>query len=87
MICKTEDSKSMYFEVLGNHTSTKSIVFLNGLSQSTIAWAFMIPYFEKEYRIIMLDFIFQGQSEKTGEVRDFDQHEKDVLDVLDTLHI
>ena len=87
MICKTEDSKSIYFEVLGNHTSTKSIVFLNGLSQSTIAWAFMIPYFEKEYRIIVLDFIFQGQSEKTGEVRDFDQHARDVLAVLDTLHI
>ena len=87
MICKSEDAKSIYFEVIGNLTSHKSLVFLNGLSQTTIAWGFMFPYFEQDYRIIVLDFIFQGQSEKTGDVRDFDQHARDVLAVLDSLSI
>lgn len=87
MICKTEDGKSIYFEVVGNTTSSKSIVFLNGLSQTTIAWSFMVPYFEKDYRIILIDLIFQGQSEKSGDVRDFDQHARDVLAVLNFLSI
>lgn len=87
MICKTEDGKSIYFEVIGNTTSSKSIVFLNGLSQTTIAWSFMVPYFEKDYRIILIDLIFQGQSEKSGDVRDFDQHARDVLAVLNFLSI
>lgn len=87
MICKTEDDKSIYFEELGVKSSNKTLVFLNGLSQSTVAWSFMVPYFEKEYRIVLLDFIFQGQSDKSGEVRDFDQHARDVLVILDTLSI
>lgn len=87
MFCKTADNKSIYFEVQGNHAAKESLVFLNGLSQSTIAWGFMLPFFEANYRIILLDFIFQGQSDKSGEVRDFDQHARDVLSVLDMLHI
>lgn len=87
MFCKTEDDKSLYFEVLGNLSAQETLVFLNGLSQSTIAWGFMLPYFEKNYRIVLLDFIFQGQSDKTGEMRDFDQHARDVVSILDSLHI
>jgi 3-oxoadipate enol-lactonase len=87
VICSSEDAKSIYFEELGNLTSDNSLVFLNGLSQTTIAWGFMLPYFKQDYRIIVLDFIFQGQSDKTGDVRDFDQHARDVLAVLDSLSI
>ena len=35
--------------------------FLNGLSQSTISWILTIPYFKNDYRIVLMDFIFQGQ--------------------------
>ena len=87
MFCKTEDDKSIYFEVKGNHDAQETLVFLNGLSQTTIAWGFMLPQFEIKYRIVLLDFIFQGQSDKTGEMRDFDQHARDVLSVLDLLHL
>lgn len=87
MICTSEDAKSIYYEVAGNPTATETLVFLNGLSQSTVAWSFMTSYFESRYRIILLDFIFQGQSDKTGQVRDFDQHARDVLAVLDVLAI
>jgi 3-oxoadipate enol-lactonase len=87
VICKTEDNKSIYYEIHGNPSSRDTLVFLNGLSQSTIAWSFMVPFFDQSYRIVLLDFIFQGQSEKTGDVRDFDKHARDVLSVLDFLHI
>jgi 3-oxoadipate enol-lactonase len=82
MFCKTQDGLNLYYELHGDVNSKKTIVFLNGLSQSTVAWLLTIPFF-KAYRIILLDFIFQGKSDKSGECRDFDQHAGDVLRVLD----
>ncbi len=87
MFIKTSDNCTLYYEVTGNTQSTKTLVFLNGLSQSTIAWAFVVPYFRNEYKIILLDFIFQGQSDKNSEYRDFDQHAADVKKLLDDLKI
>jgi pimeloyl-ACP methyl ester carboxylesterase len=85
MFCTTNDEKKLYYEVKGNYNAKETLVFLNGLSQSTIAWSFITPYFEKDYKIVLLDFIFQGQSDKTGEVRDFDQHASDLLNLMDLL--
>lgn len=82
MICKTADNLDLYYEVQGNTQSAETVVFLNGLTQSTLAWAFVLPYF-KDYKIILLDFIFQGQSAKSGEWRTFDQHAEDVKAVLE----
>jgi 3-oxoadipate enol-lactonase len=81
MFTKTPDNLNIYYEIQGDPNSKRTIVFLNGLSQSTIAWLITIPFF-KNYRIILLDLIFQGQSDKNGESRNFDQHAKDVLTVL-----
>lgn len=81
MFAKTQDHLNIYYELHGDPSSKKTIVFLNGLSQSTVAWLITIPFF-KEYKIILLDLIFQGQSDKKGNSRDFDQHAKDVLCVL-----
>jgi 3-oxoadipate enol-lactonase len=87
MYCKTTDNLNLYYEVTGNVQSHRTLVFLNGLSQSTLAWALTTPHFKNEYKIILLDLIFQGQSEKKGEVRDFDQHASDVKNLLQELHI
>jgi pimeloyl-ACP methyl ester carboxylesterase len=87
MLGKTSDNKSIYYEIHGNVNARQTLVFLNGLSQSTVAWGFMIPFFASNYRIVLLDFIFQGESDKTGEVRDFDQHAQDVISILNTINI
>lgn len=87
MFCKTTDNLNIYFEVHGNEQAKDSIVFLNGLSQSTIAWALTTPAFRQDYKIVLMDFIFQGQSDKSGEWRNFDQHARDVISVLDHLKI
>jgi len=83
MICKTTDSLNIYYEVQGNKQAAETIVFLNGLTQVTVAWGLITPYFKSAYRIILMDFIFQGQSDKTGEWRDFNRHAEDVKSVLD----
>lgn len=87
MYCQTHDDLNLYYEVHGNENAGKSIVFLNGLSQSTVAWLLTLPYFKNDYKIVLMDFIFQGKSEKHGEWRTFDEHAADVVKVLDTLHI
>lgn len=87
MFCKTTDDLTIYFEVYGNENAKETLVFLNGLSQSTVSWVLTIPQFRDEYKIILIDFIFQGQSDKSGEWRNFDTHARDVVSVLDFLNI
>lgn len=87
MLCKTTDNLNIYFEVQGNETAKETLVFLNGLSQSTVSWVLTTPQFKNDYRIVLIDFIFQGQSDKTGKSRNFDTHARDVISVLDFLKI
>jgi 3-oxoadipate enol-lactonase len=82
MICKTGDGQDLHYEVHGNINAPETLVFLNGLTQATISWALVVPFFAARYRVLLLDFIFQGQSDKSGPWRDFDQHATDVMTVL-----
>lgn len=87
MICKTKDGLHLYYEIQGNPSAEKTLVFLNGLTQNTLSWFFVLPYFKDKYRIVLLDLIFQGQSDKEPEWRDFDQHAKDVHCILEKENI
>lgn len=83
MICKTHDNLELYYKVKGNLHAPETIVFLNGLTQSTDSWILMEPFFKEKYKIILMDFIFQGQSDKKGEWRDFNKHARDVKSLLE----
>ena len=87
MFHKTHDHQNLYYEVHGNLESKKAIIFLNGLSQSTVAWYLMLPGFSTDYKVILCDLIFQGQSDKGGEMRDFDEHAADVFGLIEALNI
>src|ERR1044071_9465138 len=87
MFLRTADHLQVYVEERGNSASLETVVFLNGLTQSTMAWHFMVPFFKQRYRVILLDFVFQGQSDKEGEWRDFDQHARDVHEVITQLQV
>lgn len=83
MFCKTPDGLSVYYEWQGNAAAGETLVLLNGLTQSTLSWGLVTPYFKDRFRILLMDFVFQGQSDKTGQWRDFYQHAADVIAVLD----
>lgn len=87
MICKTNDNLNLYYDIKGNIHSQETVVFLNGLTQSTDAWILMLPYFKEKYKVVLLDFIFQGQSDKSGEWRDFETHSNDLKNILDQENI
>jgi pimeloyl-ACP methyl ester carboxylesterase len=86
MFFTSTDNRNLFYELKGNTSSNNTIVFLNGLSQSTVAWSFMLPFFE-DYKILLLDFIFQGQSDKHGEFKNFDEHALDVISLMQYLKI
>jgi 3-oxoadipate enol-lactonase len=83
MICKTDKNLELYYEIQGNLNAKETVVFLNGLTQSTQSWYFVLPYFKENYKIILLDFIFQGQSSKEGDWKNFDEHAHDVNCILE----
>jgi pimeloyl-ACP methyl ester carboxylesterase len=83
----TLDRKKLYYELHGRACAERWLVFLNGLAQSTAAWALMLPFFKPAFRIVLLDFIFQGRSDKDGEARDFDRHAADVAGLLYSLGV
>jgi 3-oxoadipate enol-lactonase len=85
MFYLTSDQRKLYYEIKGNTSSEKQLLFLNGVSQSVVAWNIMLPAYEKDYKIILCDFIFQGQSDKDGPSRNFDQHAADVAGLLRSL--
>lgn len=80
-------NQNIYYELKGQLNSNNVIVFLNGLTQSTLSWYFMIPSFEKNFKIVLMDFVFQGQSTKDAEWKNFNEHAKDVFELLNYLKI
>ena len=56
---QTKQGLQLYYELHGKKDAEKSIIFLNGLSQSTISWLLTIPYFTKDYQVILVDQILQ----------------------------
>ena len=83
----SKEGLTIYYELHGNMKAPKTIVFLNGLSQSTMSWGLVIPYFKDNFRILLIDQILQGQSDKRSEWRTFDQHAQDVHELISALSI
>lgn len=85
MFFNTHDNLQIYYEIRGNEQASKKIIFLNGLTQSTIAWEFVLQPLLKDYHIILMDFVFQGKSSVAEKYRNFDMHAQDVFGLINTL--
>ncbi|MEI7556546.1 alpha/beta hydrolase [Candidatus Chlorohelix sp.] len=70
---------------------TKTIVFGHGFGCAQNIWQLMIPYFEKDYRIVLFDYVGSGNSDFTAydpeRYKDLHGYAKDLLEILDTLNI
>ncbi|WP_266205355.1 alpha/beta fold hydrolase [Pontibacter kalidii] len=81
------DGLQLYYELHGNPDATQALVFLNGLSQSTAAWAGVVQALAHDYRLVLVDLLFQGQSDAAPEHRSFEGHAADLADLLQVLHL
>jgi 3-oxoadipate enol-lactonase len=77
-----KDGIEMYFEIQGKTDSDTTLVFLNGLSQSTLSWVAIAPAFYEKYQVVLLDLVFQGQSGVAEKFRSYDEHAANVFDLL-----
>lgn len=62
MALLTSGPSRIYFETAGQGKTP--LVLFNGLTMSTLAWSFVVPHLAPYYRIVLLDFLGQGQSDK-----------------------
>jgi 3-oxoadipate enol-lactonase len=81
----TQDQLQIYYEFRGNEQSDKKILFLNGLTQSTIAWEFTLQALGNNYHIILMDLVLQGKSSVSPQHRSFDAHAQDVFGLINTI--
>lgn len=58
----TLNGHSLFYEISGHGQHT--LMLFNGITMSTPAWSLLTPMLERQYRVLRLDFLGQGQSDK-----------------------
>lgn len=84
MYCELPDGQKIFYEDFGNQAG-KPVLFINGLSQTTAAWTQLSSRLEKEYRILLVDLIFQGRADKICLHRTISEHANDAIYLVDHL--
>lgn len=85
---RTHDGLKLYYEWFKPADVEKPVVvFLNGLSQTTQAWAGITPKIPEGTGYLCLDLIHQGKSDEAETFRTYDEHSADVLSLCDTLQL
>lgn len=65
------NGKNMYYEI---HGEGEPIVILNGIMMSTASWASFLDVFTKNNKLVLVDLVDQGQSDKMEEEYTQDLH-------------
>jgi pimeloyl-ACP methyl ester carboxylesterase len=74
----------MYYEVYG---TGKPLLFIHGNGGSISSFSKQIPYFSKEYKVIVADSRAQGKSVDAGEILNYEMMADDCNALLDHLHL
>jgi 3-oxoadipate enol-lactonase len=82
-----QDGNRLYYDYHFLSEESPAVIFLNGLSQSTMSWAAVTPSFIGKYNVLLVDLVFQGRSTAEGEFRSYDQHAQDVTALVSALGI
>ncbi|ARS36915.1 alpha/beta fold hydrolase [Pontibacter actiniarum] len=81
------DGHQLYYEVQGNPDAAQTLVFLNGLTQTTTAWAGVAFTLGKKYKQVLVDLLFQGKADAAPEPRSFEAHAADLAHLLQSLQL
>lgn len=81
--------KRNHVTVIG--TGEETIIFGHGFGCDQNVWSDIIPFFEKDYRIVLFDYVGSGQSDKSkyslGKYADLRGYGKDLEEILDFMKI
>jgi 3-oxoadipate enol-lactonase len=82
----THHGHRLYYEESGR--GERPLLLLNGLTMSTAGWTLLLPRLEARYRLIRVDLLGQGQSDKPhGDAYPLPEQAQLVAGLLDTLAI
>ncbi len=71
----------IFYELDG--TGEETVVLLNGIMMSTASWSDSVNFYTRNgYRLLRVDFRDQGQSEKSNEPYEIDQHVEDLRELF-----
>jgi len=76
--------KNMYYET---HGEGEPLVILNGIMMSTGSWASFIDIFSKKNKLVLVDFIDQGQSDKADGQYSQDMHVEMLRELFEVLEL
>lgn len=83
-----QEKVRLFYEVKGDLESSETIVFLNGVMASTNSWYQFIPFFERfGYKMLLHDFKGQLKSSKPEGPYTFEEHAKELKELMDFLQI
>jgi pimeloyl-ACP methyl ester carboxylesterase len=74
----------MYYEVYGQG---EPLLIIHGNSGSITDFLYQIPYFSKEYKVILADSRSQGKSVDNGDSLSYEMMTDDLNALLDSLHL
>ncbi len=75
----------LYYEVRGK--GKRWLVFVNGLLADTTSWSQVVHRFTQHYRVLLYDCRGQGRSQKPDGIYHLEEHEKDLVALMDFLDI
>ncbi|MGO4109484.1 alpha/beta fold hydrolase [Paenibacillus sp. YAF4_2] len=69
----------------------QTIVFAHGFGCDQDMWRYMVPFFQKDYRIVLFDYVGSGSSQinyyNSDKYNRLEGYAEDVLDIMDTLQM
>lgn len=80
------DGNRLFYQYHFRDENSPTLIFINGLSQSTLSWGAVAPSFTTKYNVLLADLVFQGKSTAEGSARTYDQHADDVTRLVDSLN-
>ncbi|MFW6120541.1 MAG: alpha/beta fold hydrolase, partial [Petrotogales bacterium] len=80
------DGKKIYYEVHGDEKKP-ALIILNGIMMSTLSWKDFIDKFTKFFRLVLVDFRDQGQSDYMEEQYDIKIHSDDLNELVEKINI
>lgn len=76
--------KNIYYEIYG---SGEPLVILNGIMMSTSSWSAFIDVLSCNNKLVLVDFVDQGQSDKADEQYSQDFHVEILKDLFEKLNL
>ncbi|EFM09674.1 alpha/beta hydrolase fold protein [Paenibacillus curdlanolyticus YK9] len=69
----------------------RAIVFAHGFGCDQTMWRHMVPYFEKQYRVVLFDYVGSGNSQlqyyHTDRYSDLHGYAQDLVEIMNTLRL